>query len=93
VGVESVRHGDARRKQAIGRLIETRMRRKELVPVELEEAGRLEHRGRPETLDPASSAVEETVHILSPFDPLIQQRRRLKLIFRLRKPLRGPWPQ
>lgn len=81
VSLESVCHGDARRKQAIRRLIETRVRRKELVPVEIEDTGKLQHWARPETIDPTSNAAEETAHILSPFDPLIHQRNRLKLFF------------
>ncbi len=63
------------------RLIETRVRRKELLPVELEGAGALQHWLRPEALDAAIDGVEETVHILSPFDPLINQRKRLHLFF------------
>jgi hypothetical protein len=36
---------------------------------------------RPETLDSTSNAAADAVHILSPFDPLIHQRNRLKLFF------------
>ena len=36
---------------------------------------------RPETLDTAAAPVEEMVHILSPFDPLVIQRKRLQLFF------------
>ena len=81
VSLESVCQGNARRKQAIRRLIETRVRRKELLPVEIDGAGRLQHWTRPETFDAASSAAEETVHILSPFDPLVHQRKRLRFFF------------
>ena len=63
------------------RLIETRVRRKELVPVELEGAGKLEHWARPEALEATFDPAEEIVHILSPFDPLIHQRKRLHLFF------------
>jgi uncharacterized protein YcaQ len=63
------------------RLIETRVRRKELVPVELEGAGTLQHWARPEALDAAFDASRESVYILSPFDPLIHQRKRLHLFF------------
>jgi uncharacterized protein YcaQ len=81
VSLDSVCHGDARRKQAIRRLIETRVRRKELVPIEIEEAGRLQHWARPETLDAPYNGAEQTVHFLSPFDPLVHQRKRLRLFF------------
>jgi uncharacterized protein len=81
VSVDSVCYLDAARKPAMRRLIETRMRRKELVPVALDGAGKLQHWLRPEILDTAGEAAEETVHILSPFDPLINQRKRLHLFF------------
>jgi len=81
VSLESICRGDARRKQAIRRLIETRVRRRKLLPVEIDGAGRLQYWTRPETFDAASSAAEETVHILSPFDPLVHQRKRLRFFF------------
>jgi uncharacterized protein YcaQ len=84
VSVESICHLDAPRKPAIRRLVESRVRRKELVPVQLEGAGQSQHWVRPETVDaipdPAQE-VQEQVHILSPFDPLIIQRKRLRLFF------------
>jgi uncharacterized protein YcaQ len=81
VSLDSVCHLDARRKPAVRRLIETRMRRNELVPVEIEGAGKLEHWARQETLDTVVEPAEDLVHILSPFDPLILQRKRLQLFF------------
>ncbi len=61
-------------------MIEARVRRKELIPVALEAAGKLEHWVRPETLE-AGGAAPEMVHILSPFDPLMIQRKRTELFF------------
>ena len=81
VSLDSVCHLDARRKPAIRRLIESRVRRKELVPVALEGAGKMEHWARPEALDIDAGPAEGLVHILSPFDPLIIQRKRLQLFF------------
>jgi len=84
VSVESIGHLDAPRKLAMRRLVESRVRRKELIPVQLEGAGQWLHWVRPETLDaipgPAQEA-QEQIHILSPFDPLIIQRKRLRLFF------------
>ena len=57
------------------------MRRKELVPVALEGAGKQEHWARPEALERAGGEPSELVHILSPFDPLMIQRRRTHLFF------------
>jgi len=80
VSLDSVCHLDAPRKPAIRRLIEARVRRKELVPVALAGAEKIKHWALPEILDevfePASA-----VHLLSPFDPLVIQRKRLKLFF------------
>ena len=57
------------------------MRRGELVAVELEGAGKLQHWTRPEMLDAGPGPADDLVHILSPFDPLVLQRKRLQLFF------------
>jgi uncharacterized protein YcaQ len=62
-------------------VIETRILLKELVPVALEGAGKSQHWARPEALDTPLDPAQERVHILSPFDPLIHQRKRLHLFF------------
>ena len=81
VSVESICHLDAPRKPAMRRLVESRVRRKELTPVQLEGAGQLLHWVRPETLDAVPDPTQEQIHILSPFDPLIIQRKRFRLYF------------
>lgn len=81
VSLDSICHLDAPKKTAVRRLIEARRRRKELVAIALEGAGRQEHWARPEVLDQAGDGDPGLVHILSPFDPLIIQRRRTELIF------------
>jgi len=81
VSLDSVCHLDAGRKKAMRRLIEVRTRRKELVAVELDGAGKLEHWARPEALEAVAAPDSGLVHILNPFDPLVLQRRRLKLFF------------
>src|SRR5258708_287136 len=75
VSLDSICHLDAPRKTAIRRLIESRVRRKELVPVALEGAGKQEHWARPDVLETSSDGASEMVHILYPFDPLIIQRK------------------
>ena len=77
VSVDSACYQDARRKPAIRRLIESRVRRGELVAVEF--AG--ERWVQPETLETMLEPGNELVHILSPFDPLVHQRKRLRLFF------------
>jgi uncharacterized protein YcaQ len=81
VSLDSICHLDAPGKPAIRRLIEAGVRRKELVPVALEGAGKQEHWARPDVLEAAGDGASELVHILSPFDPLIIQRKRTELFF------------
>jgi uncharacterized protein YcaQ len=81
VSLDSVCHLDAGRKAAVRGLIDARVRRKELVPVAIAGAGKLEHWMQPEALELPSPSGEEMVHLLSPFDPLIIQRKRLQLFF------------
>lgn len=80
VSLDSICHLDAPRKQDVARAIARRLRRGELVGVALEGAGKQEHWAAPAVLadERAPSGI---VHILSPFDPLIIQRRRTHLFF------------
>ena len=81
VGLDSICHLEARWKPAIRRLIEARVRRKELVPVALDWDDEVEHWARPQTLERVIEPSPDLVHILSPFDPLIIQRKRLLRYF------------
>jgi uncharacterized protein YcaQ len=81
VSLDSVCYLDAKRKPPMRKLIEARVRRKELVPVALEDAGKQRHWARPETLEGIADSAGELVHILSPFDPLMHQRKRVQLFF------------
>jgi uncharacterized protein YcaQ len=81
VSLDSICHLDAPSKAAIRRLIEARVRAKEMVPVALEGAGKQEHWARAETLERTNEGDPGLVHILSPFDPLIIQRKRTELFF------------
>jgi uncharacterized protein YcaQ len=81
VSLDSICHLDAPSKKAIAELIAGRVRRKELVPVAIEGAEKTPHWARPEVLEPSDPADDSLIHILSPFDPLIIQRKRLKLFF------------
>ncbi|MBP0115885.1 winged helix-turn-helix domain-containing protein [Bradyrhizobium vignae] len=80
VSLDSVCHLDAPRKKAVARLIASRVRRGELLPVTIEGAGKQEHWASPAALEPHEVS-PDLVHILSPFDPLIIQRKRTNLIF------------
>jgi uncharacterized protein YcaQ len=80
VSVDSICYLNAPRKPSMRRAIERRVRRKELVAVDLEGAGKAQHWVQPETLATRFEDADE-VHILSPFDSLINQRKRLQLFF------------
>jgi uncharacterized protein YcaQ len=80
VSLDSICHRAAPRKAAIRRIIGRRVHRKELVPLAIE-GSRHEHWVSPDLLDTQFPPVEDIVHILNPFDPLIIQRKRLNLFF------------
>jgi uncharacterized protein YcaQ len=81
VSLESISYLNPSGKPAIKRVIERRIRGKELVPVALAGAGKWQHWARPETLEQKPAVDTDLVHILSPFDPLVNQRKRSLLIF------------
>jgi uncharacterized protein YcaQ len=81
VSVDSVCYLDAKSKPGVRKVIETRLRRKELVPVIIEGQEKADHWARPQALEEVEGEPGGLVHILSPFDPLIIQRNRLKLFF------------
>src|SRR4051812_5805854 len=81
VSLDSICHLDAPSKSGVRRAIEARVRRNELVPVALEGAGKQEHWARAEMLETRGDGASEMVHILSPFDPLMIQRKRTELFF------------
>jgi uncharacterized protein YcaQ len=81
ISLDSACHLEASAKPQVRRLIESRVRRKQLLPVVIEGAEKQEHWVAPEVLDSLSPAPPEMIHLLSPFDPLIIQRKRLQLFF------------
>jgi uncharacterized protein len=81
VSLDSICHLDAPSKPGVRRLIDARVRRGELVPVALEGAGKQEHWAQPQALEERSESAPGLVHILSPFDPLVIQRKRTHLVF------------
>jgi hypothetical protein len=81
VSLDSICHLDAPAKKAVAEHIASRVKRKALVPVRIEGAEKVPHWIAPEVLEPAAAPEPGLVHILSPFDPLIIQRKRTKLVF------------
>lgn len=81
VSLDSICHLDAPSKKPVARLIALRVRRGELVPVAIDGAGKQEYWAAPAALEASGEVSPDLVHILSPFDPLIIQRKRTNLIF------------
>ena len=80
VSLDSICHLDARRKAAVLALIEVRVKRGALAHVAVEGFEKAVHWIASAALE-APAPEGEPVHILSPFDPLIIQRKRLSLFF------------
>ena len=81
MSLDSACYLKASQKPALKKLIDGRVRRGELVPLRLEDDTEPEYWATPETLDAPTAIREDLVHILSPFDPLIIQRKRLERLF------------
>jgi uncharacterized protein YcaQ len=81
VSLDSICHLDAPSKAAVRKLIDARIRRGELISVALDGAGKHEHWTTPPSIEDSSEGEQGLVHILSPFDPLIIQRKRTNLFF------------
>ncbi|MBP7241384.1 crosslink repair DNA glycosylase YcaQ family protein [Amaricoccus sp.] len=79
VALDSICYMDAPRKPAMAELIEARVRRRRLLPVALDGTA------KPHWITPEAAAAplpeDGPVHLLSPFDPLVIQRKRLAQLF------------
>jgi hypothetical protein len=82
VSLDSICFGNLALKPEVSGLIERAMRRRRLLPVTLDGHEKVTHWAAPEALDTVIEAPSPPpVHILSPFDPLVIQRKRLNLLF------------
>jgi uncharacterized protein len=81
VSLDSICYLNAQRKPAVRAVIDARVRARQMVPVVLEGAEQIEHWATSEVLAGRIESADEMVHILSPFDPLIIQRKRLVQVF------------
>jgi uncharacterized protein YcaQ len=82
VSLDSICHLAPSDKVAIRTTIEARVRRKRLVPVAIDGIGAIAHWAEPKALDHAPRELpDDSVHLLSPFDPLVIQRKRLAHLF------------
>ncbi|MGV8856097.1 MAG: DNA glycosylase AlkZ-like family protein [Devosia sp.] len=81
VSLESICHLDAPSKPMVKALIDSRVRARKLLPLALPGQDKVSHWAEPAVLEAPAGEPPGLVHILSPFDPLIIQRKRLKLFF------------
>jgi uncharacterized protein len=82
VSLDSICYGNLSMKASVAELIASRIRRKRLVPVHIDGHDKVQHWAAPDTLDTLPQTEgRPLVHILSPFDPLVIQRKRLNLFF------------
>ncbi len=81
VSLDSICHLNAPAKKAVAELIDARVKARKLVPVTIEGAEKVPHWTTREALEIVAPLPGHRIHILSPFDPLIIQRKRLKLMF------------
>lgn len=81
VSLDSVCHLDAKTKPALKKILDARAKKGELVEVRVEGAESAQHWARPEVFDAPCEREHATTHLLSPFDPLVIQRKRLAMIF------------
>ena len=84
--LDSICYGNAAAKPAVAALIATAERRGQLIPVHLDGRPKPQHWIEPAALDTAGGDAffdggERPIHLLSPFDPLVIQRKRLQLFF------------
>jgi uncharacterized protein YcaQ len=79
VSLDSICHLNAKRKPAVLSRILGRVRRGELVPIHVNEIEKIRFWARPGDLTILGES--DLTHLLSPFDPLVIQRKRLKAIF------------
>ena len=81
VSLDSICHLDAPRKAAIAQADRRARAPQGAGAGRARGRGKLEHWARPRRSKPRSTPVDDIVHILNPFDPLIIQRKRLALFF------------
>jgi uncharacterized protein YcaQ len=83
VSLDSACYGDVSFKKQVLALCEGAAGRKKLVPVSLAGSDNVRHWADPRLLEESAGPAPafRHVHILSPFDPVVIQRKRLKLLF------------
>lgn len=81
VSLESICYLEPSRKAAMKALIQKHIEKQELIPIHVDGMEKIQHWMKPDLLKEKVKIDHELVHILSPFDPLIIQRKRLNHFF------------
>ncbi|UXR66206.1 winged helix DNA-binding domain-containing protein [Bdellovibrio bacteriovorus] len=82
IGLDSAAYMEkAAPKKEILKAIEVRVRKGTLIPVQVKDLERIHFWAEPELLEASADAVSNLTHILSPFDPLVIQRKRFHMFF------------
>jgi uncharacterized protein YcaQ len=81
VSLDSICHLIPRMKPKIRRLIEARVKRGELIQVHVAGLEKVDFWQTPAEFKAARAVESEQTHLLSPFDPLVIQRKRLHAFF------------
>ena len=80
VSLDSICHLNAQAKADVAALIDKRVRARKLLPMKIE-GDNTQYWVEPETVQITTDGQPDMVHILSPFDPLIIQRKRTAAVF------------
>ncbi|WP_099867020.1 winged helix-turn-helix domain-containing protein [Pararhizobium haloflavum] len=80
VSLDSICHLDAKRKPAVAEHIARRVKARKLVPIAVQGLEKTRFWAEPSTLEETAELAHMT-HVLSPFDPLIIQRKRTAALF------------
>ena len=81
VSLESIAHLQPKAKAQFEKLIQQRVKQRTLIELAIEDMASVKHWAKPEANFQTNPEAESRIHILSPFDPLVIQRKRLKLFF------------
>ena len=81
ISLDSICHLAAKKKPFVLKEIEARVRQGSLIEVRIAGVEKVRHWIKPEVLEASQGEGSALTHLLSPFDPLVIQRKRLSMIF------------
>lgn len=81
ISVDSVTHLDSKRKIDVQKKIDNLVKNKKILPVKIKDLEKFHFWISADSYEKSMDKISELTHILSPFDPLVIQRKRLKMLF------------